>query len=79
MIGESLVVMERGARFPNWIDTMTGIESNVRVLAQRDRESQAQRPCRANDPSLMPERCAHEAALPSARTTAACERPACRA
>jgi hypothetical protein len=40
MIGESLVVMERGARFPNWIDTMTGSESNVRVLAQRDRESE---------------------------------------
>ena len=40
MIVESLVVMERGARFPIWIDDMAGNESSVRVLAQRERESE---------------------------------------
>ena len=40
MICESLVIVERGARFPTWIDEMAGNDSSVRVIAQRERESE---------------------------------------
>lgn len=39
MEGHSIVVLERGASFPRWIDERTGPVSNVWVIAQRERET----------------------------------------
>jgi hypothetical protein len=39
MEGHSIVVLERGASWPRWIDERTGPVSNVWVIAQRERET----------------------------------------
>jgi hypothetical protein len=39
MEGHSIVVLERGANWPRWIDERTGLVSNVWVIAQQERET----------------------------------------
>jgi hypothetical protein len=39
-MSESLVVLERGTELPRWIDAISGLESNVFVVSQREREGE---------------------------------------
>ena len=37
-MGDSIVIMERGSRWPAWVDRQAGAESNVLVLSQQQDE-----------------------------------------